>query len=67
MCDKRQVKYAFFANLRVPMALRRKLRLVLDNNWTKIRRGAGLLRSLRPAGMLTAEVGPPDGGHHAGH
>ncbi len=41
MCDKQQLKYAFFSNLRVPMALRRKLRLVLGNNWTKIRRAQG--------------------------
>jgi hypothetical protein len=37
MCDKRELSYAFLANLRVPMFLRHKLRLVLGNTWTKVR------------------------------
>ena len=37
MSDKKHLVYAFFSNLRIPMALRRKLRLVRDNNVTKIR------------------------------
>ncbi len=41
MCDKRELSYAFFGNLRVPMSLRRKLRLVFGNNWTKVRRLRG--------------------------
>ena len=41
MSDKRKLTYAFFSNLRVPMVLKRKLRLVLDNNWTKVRRMRG--------------------------
>ena len=38
MSDKRKLTYAFFSNLRVPMLLKRKLKLVMDNNWTKIRK-----------------------------
>lgn len=41
MCDKCQLSYAFWENLRVPMVLRRKLRKVMDNNLTKIRRLRG--------------------------
>ena len=41
MGDKRQLTYAFLQNLRVPMVLKRKLRLVVDNTLTKIRRLRG--------------------------
>ena len=41
MGDKRRLSFAFFENLRVPMVLRRKLRRVMDNNLTKIRRLRG--------------------------
>ena len=41
MCDKQQLSFAFFENLRVPMVLRRKLRRVMENNLTKIRRLRG--------------------------
>ena len=41
MCDKRQLSFGFFANLRVPMLLKRKLRLVVSNNLFKIRRMRG--------------------------
>jgi len=41
MRDKRQLSFAFLENLRVPMALRRKLQKVMDNNITKIRRLRG--------------------------
>lgn len=41
MSDKGQLKFAFFANLRVPMALGRKLKRVVSNNWTKMRRLRG--------------------------
>ena len=41
MRDKRQLTFAFFSNLRVPMILKRKLRLVVGNNMTKIRRLRG--------------------------
>ena len=37
MCDKPKLKYGFFSNLRVPMLLRRKLRMVADNTGIKIR------------------------------
>lgn len=38
MCDKRELSYSFMENLRRPMPLREKLRLVLSNNLTKMRR-----------------------------
>ena len=41
MSEKRDLKYAFLSNLRVPMALGRKLKRVVDNNWTKMRRLRG--------------------------
>ena len=41
MSDKRNLAYAFFENLRVPMVLGRKLRQIADNNLTKIRRLRG--------------------------
>ena len=41
MSNKRKLAYAFFENLRVPMLLRRKLRLIRDNNLAKIRRLRG--------------------------
>ena len=41
MCDKRQLSYSLLDNLRTPMPLGRKLRLVLVNNLTKIRRLRG--------------------------
>ena len=41
MCDKRHLTHAVFDNLRVPMPLRRKLRLIMCNNFTKIRRLSG--------------------------
>ena len=41
MSDKRKLTYAFFSNLRVPMILRRKLSMILDNNWRKVKRLRG--------------------------
>lgn len=41
MNEKRNLAYAFFSNLRVPMAMKRKLRLIRDNNMTKLRRLRG--------------------------
>ena len=41
MCDKRQLSYAYFANMRGSMPLSRKLRLMLANNLRKIRRMKG--------------------------
>ena len=41
MSNKRKLAYAFFENLRVPMPLRRKLRTLMVNNLTKIRRVRG--------------------------
>ena len=37
MCDKQQLSYAFFDNLRVPMLLKRKLRLIMENTLIKVR------------------------------
>ena len=41
MSGKRQLKFAYIANLLVPMVLKRKLKLIADNNWTKLRRVRG--------------------------
>ena len=41
MRDKRKLSFAFFENLRVPMVMRQKLRRIIDNNLTKIRRLRG--------------------------
>ena len=41
MSDKRQLKYAFLSNLRVPMVLKQKMQLVLNNTWTKIHKVRG--------------------------
>ena len=41
MCDKRELSYSFLENLRRPMPLGEKLRLVLSNNLTKMRRMRG--------------------------
>jgi hypothetical protein len=41
MSNKRNLTFAYFSNLRLPMALGRKLRMVRDNNLTKIRRLRG--------------------------
>ena len=41
MSNKQKLTFAYFSNLRLPMALKRKLRLVRDNNLTKIRRLRG--------------------------
>ncbi len=41
MCDKKRLNFAYLDNLRVPMLLKRKLRRIADNNWTKIRRLRG--------------------------
>ncbi len=41
MSEKRQLQRSFLANLRVPMLLKRKLRLIRDNNLTKFRRLRG--------------------------
>ena len=41
MSDKGQLKFAFFANLRVPMVLEQKIKRVVNNNWIKMRRLRG--------------------------
>ena len=41
MCDKRELSYSFLENLRRPMPLGEKLRLVLSNNLAKMRRMRG--------------------------
>ena len=41
MCDKPKLKYGFFANLRGPMSLGRKLRMVAGNTATKVRKMQG--------------------------
>ena len=41
MGNKRKLAYAFFENLRVPMLLGYKLRLIMANNLTKVRRLRG--------------------------
>ena len=41
MGDKRQLTYSFLENLRAPMSMGRKLRLMMANNLTKIRRMRG--------------------------
>ena len=41
MSNKSKLTYAFIANLRIPMAIGRKLRLIRDNNMTKLRRMRG--------------------------
>ena len=38
MSEKKELKYAFASNLLVPMTLGQKLKRVLFNNWTKMRR-----------------------------
>jgi len=40
MPDKRPSVSAFFTNLQAPMPLGRKVRLLVRNNWTKVRRGS---------------------------
>ena len=57
MCDKRQLSYTYFANMRGPMPLSRKLRLMLANNLRKIRRMKGCCGNYGQARMLTARVG----------
>ena len=41
MSHKRKLAYAFLENLRVPMDMNRKLRRVMNNTLTKIRRVRG--------------------------
>ena len=41
MCDKPKLKYGFFANLRGPIPLGRKLRMVAGNTATKVRKMQG--------------------------
>ena len=41
MSEKKQLKYAFVANLRVPMVLGQKLKRIMNNNLTKMRRLRG--------------------------
>ena len=41
MSDKPKLTFAVFSNLLVPMALKRKLRMVRDNNLAKLRRLRG--------------------------
>ena len=41
MCDKQRLSYGFFENLRGPMSVRRKLRLLAANSFRKIRQLRG--------------------------
>ena len=41
MSDKRRLEFAFFSNLRVLMPLKLKVKRVVGNTWTKVRRVRG--------------------------
>ena len=41
MCDKPKLKYGFFANLRGPLSLAQKLRMVAGNTTIKVRKMQG--------------------------